>query len=114
MSEQKRYDIEADLGEIVVTVHNSHVDQIDHVQELDKALGDALAAQGGAAVVFDIAAVEYVSSGILGWLAALNERVKADRGPVQLRNVRPPIAELLHMVCLDQVFLIESSGAGGG
>jgi anti-anti-sigma regulatory factor len=59
-------------------------------------------------VSIDLEQVEYISSGILGWLAALSKRLhdQSPAGRLHLYRVRPLIDQLCRQVCLDRTIEI--------
>src|SRR5712691_2355496 len=68
-------------------------------QAVDPLLGDALSH-----LVFDLAAVEYVSSSVLSFLMVTQGRVKEREGKVSLVGASDLVRQVFEMASLDALF----------
>ena len=106
----KPFAISAGDDHIVVSLAAAKSCQIDELERLDTQLAKAIAANPKAQVRFDLRLVECISSGTLGWLAALNAKVKSDSGPVHLYNLRPAVEKVFHQIGIAQNLRIHPPG----
>ena len=108
------FEISANDDHILVSFGAAKSCQIDELEQLDTQLTEAIAANPAAQVRFDLRLVECVSSGTLGWLAALNGKIKGDNGPIQLYNLRPAVEQVFHQIGIAQSFGIHPAGDDPG
>jgi anti-anti-sigma factor len=73
------------------------------VQELRQAV-EPLLADSASHLVFDLAAVEYVSSSVLSFLMATQGRVKEREGKVSLVGASDLVQQVFEMASLDSLF----------
>ena len=110
----KPFAISAGGDHILVSLGAAKSCQIEELERLDTQLTKAIATNPSAQVRFDLRLVECISSGTLGWLAALNAKIRDDSGPVQLYNVRPTVEQVFHQIGIAQNLRIHPPGAEPG
>jgi len=106
----QNFTISANSDRITVLVETTHLTRLEDLELLDNQLVEVIEANPQAQVCFDFNRVEYFSSGILGWLAAINAKCKDNSGPVHLCRLLPRLEELCRQVGLDNALCIEPPG----
>ena len=83
------------------------------VEELHQAV-DPLLGDGGLHLVFDLAAVEYLSSSVLSFLMSRQARVKEKNGKVSLVGASDLVRQVFEMASLDTLFTFHGTLAEAG
>ena len=83
---------------VLVRLHHARITQIDEVESLNRALDPIVAGLDNAQFHFDFQDVQYITSGIIGWLAAMALRIKGKGGVVHLYHLTPEMDQLLRQV----------------
>ncbi len=111
MSDDSRWTITGNDGQVVVRIHVTHLNRIEDINEFGDALDGAINTHRATQVSLDLERVEYISSGILGWLAALSKRLRdqSSEGQVHLYRLQPLIDQLCRQICLDRAITIHPS-----
>ncbi len=111
MSDDSRWTITGNDGQVVVRIHVTHLNRIEDINEFGDALDGAIKTHHATQVSLDLERVEYISSGILGWLAALSKRLRdqSSEGQVHLYRLQPLIDQLCRQICLDRAITIHPS-----
>ena len=99
MTDDKQcFTISAGSDSVTVCLDAARWNRIEDVELLDERVTQIIEANPQAKVSFDFRQVDYMSSGMLGWLAALNARVKRQAGPIHLYCLQPAVAELFTQI----------------
>ena len=99
MTDDKQcFTISAGSDSVTVCLDAARWNRIEDVEQLDEQVTRIIEANPQAKVSFDFRQVDYLSSGMLGWLAALNARVKRQAGPIHLYCLQPAVAELFTQI----------------
>ena len=83
------------------------------VEELHQAV-DPLLGDGGLHLVFDLGAVEYLSSSVLSFLMSRQARVKEKNGKVSLVGASDLVRQVFEMASLDTLFTFHGTLAEAG
>jgi anti-sigma B factor antagonist len=83
------------------------------VEELHQAV-DPLLGEGGLHLVFDLAAVEYLSSSVLSFLMSRQATVKEKNGKVSLVGASDLVRQVFEMASLDSLFTFHGTLAEAG
>jgi anti-anti-sigma factor len=78
-------------------------------------LDEALAAQVSgppAPLIIDATDLRFADTASVRMLATAAMRARTGAGRVTLLNPRPPVARMLDLLCVDEVFAIRDQGAG--
>jgi len=108
MPDDSRWTVTGSDGRVFVRINVAQLNQIDDINQFGDALDRAVETHHAAQVSIDLELVDYISSGILGWLAALSKRLhdRSSAGQVHLYRLRPLIDQLCRQVCLDRTIEI--------
>ena len=99
MTDDKQcFTIQAGSDSVTVFLDAARWSRIEDVEQLDEQVTRIVEANPQAKLLFDFRQVDYLSSGMLGWLAALNGRVKHQSGPIHLYCLQPAVAELFTQI----------------
>jgi len=86
---------------VTVCLDAARWNRIEDIEQLDEEVSGIIEANPKARLMFDFHQVDYMSSGMLGWLAALNARVRAQSGPIHLYCLQPAVAQLFTQIGYD-------------
>ncbi len=89
-----------DAGEFVVI---NPTCAILRSEDLD-TLTDKVSEKRGVQLVFDLSAVQYLTSAALGKLINLKRKVMGMKGRLRIENLHPDVLEVFRITGLDQVF----------
>jgi anti-anti-sigma factor len=80
--------------------------EFDRLNESLLGLFDMKAPKGW---VFDLSAVEYMGSAMLGMMVNFRQRVQSHKGRLVLCGVSPRLLEIIRTCCMDRLFPIAKS-----
>ena len=105
-SNSDSFTILADSKCVLVRLHAAMWRKIDSLEQLDEDSATAVDANPQAQVLFDLHQVELVSSGFLGWLAALNAKLKPTGRRVHLYHLCACVDNIFRQVAFDREMCI--------
>ena len=100
---------EEHAGALIVYFTEAKIDDESTVQQIgDELLKLADLASETNKMVLDLAAVQFMSSAMIGKLVTLHKWAKGQQIALSMRNINPSILEILKITRLDRSFSIEN------
>lgn len=108
-SEPSRLEVKDDGGVTHVGFLDANILSIDVIQPIEGELVRLVEEAGKPKMLLDFAAVRHLSSGALGTLITVNNKVKAKGGQLRLASIDPNIYEVFKITKLNKLFQIHDS-----
>src|SRR5262249_33717937 len=104
---RRRVEVE-DIGDVtVVNFTDEKILDRQDVQTVEEQLFRLVEGLGRRKLLIDFANVHYVSSPLLGAIVALNKKLNAVGGRLELRNINARILEVFRLTRLSKLFTLE-------
>jgi anti-sigma B factor antagonist len=88
----------------IVELKDSKILDEMNISEIGQTLTALVGSKDRPKLLLDFTNVEYLSSGALGMLINVNERIKQRNGQLRLASIRPQIKEVFDITKLNRLF----------
>lgn len=109
MASFRQFKVENEKGVAVLTLAQARIHEHEAIKQLGEELTELTDKPENQQLLFDMAAVEFISSAVLNKLIVLDKQLKSAGGQLAFSGLRPQVAEVFSITRLNQLFPIYES-----